>query len=123
VLVVDDDEELRETAAAALERLGLRVLQAASGPDALQVLAGDGDIGLIFTDVRMPGMSGVELARHALAMRPSLQVVVTSADSGAAGRAVKDAAFLAKPYRIDDLERTVTRRLAGPATADRRNGK
>ncbi len=72
VLVVDDEKSLRLYMARVLEDDGYTVIEAENGLEALSVLE-DGDRGtvhLVITDVRMPGMGGMELASH-LAMRPS----------------------------------------------------
>jgi signal transduction histidine kinase/DNA-binding response OmpR family regulator len=63
VLVVDDDEIVREYIVNLLERTGYQVAEAASGAEALQVLR-DGDYQILITDWKMPGMSGLELCRE-----------------------------------------------------------
>ena len=62
ILVVDDEEEVREILAETLEDFGYAVLTAASGEEALPVLVHDRGVAMVITDVRMPGMSGLELA-------------------------------------------------------------
>src|SRR5919199_103737 len=82
VLVVDDDEELRELTAEVLSGLGLRVICAADAADALHLIEADDDISLLFTDVRMPGMHGFELARRARAVRPALKIIYATGYTG-----------------------------------------
>src|SRR5436190_12250886 len=77
VLVVDDNEDVREVIVGYLETLGYQALQAAGGHDALELLAGNGgDIELLMADYAMPGMSGTELARAVRAKWPELPVIV-----------------------------------------------
>lgn len=78
VLVVDDDPEVLDVAAMALEMGGYLVLQARNGEEALELLAADPTIDGLFTDVVMPGMNGFELAHKAKQDRPDLRVVYTS---------------------------------------------
>jgi CheY-like chemotaxis protein len=79
VLVVDDDPEVRETLINILEARGYVVVDAASGREALDILEGDETIRILFTDVMMPGISGITLAKKAMEMRPDLKVVLASA--------------------------------------------
>jgi len=109
VLVVDDEAEVRDYAAAVFEELGLAVLRAASGEEALAILERHPEIRVLFSDVRMPGMSGAELAARAQERWPGLRVVLTSGYVG--GVAIEDVEFLPKPYRPRDIERTVRTRL------------
>jgi CheY-like chemotaxis protein len=101
VLVVDDEDELRATVVEMFEFLGADVFDAASGREALRILSFNPHITLLFTDVRMPGLSGVELARQARAMRPGLRVVLASAYIE--DEAVWGFPLLRKPYRLADL--------------------
>ncbi len=78
VLLVDDDEVVRNTVSLMLEDLGYRVVSAADGAQALELLKREPDVALLFTDVVMPGMSGRQLAEQALAIRPRLRVLYTS---------------------------------------------
>jgi CheY-like chemotaxis protein len=101
VLVVDDNPGNRATAVDMFEAIGLRVYDAYNGPDALRLLAAHREIALLFADVRMPGMSGTELAAEARRMRPDLRVVLTSGYLD--GAPVEGLPFLRKPYRLTDL--------------------
>jgi CheY-like chemotaxis protein len=79
-LVVEDDLDLRELAAALLEETGLRVVECGDAEEAFGVLCNEGkDVALIFADVRLPGLlDGAELAQRARTMWPHARVVVTS---------------------------------------------
>src|SRR3954466_5516892 len=75
ILVVEDDRDVRKVALAVLEGAGYRVLEAASGDEAYQLLLDHPEmqIDLLFTDVVMPGrLDGIDLANAACALRPPL---------------------------------------------------
>jgi PAS domain S-box-containing protein len=119
VLVVDDNEDVRDVLVAYLETLGYRTVQAASGRDALELLAeGGDDVDLLMADYAMPGMSGTELMRAARVERPGLPVVVITGYADATGLdgRLDDAILLQKPFRINELagaiERAVQRNSA-----------
>jgi DNA-binding NtrC family response regulator len=107
ILVVDDEDDLRDLVRDVLESRGFTVLDAASGDAALKILEGDFlRIDLLFTDVRMPGnLNGFALAERAKAIRPDLAIVVTS---GFAQPEVTKAItsifpLLRKPFSVSDL--------------------
>jgi CheY-like chemotaxis protein len=105
VLVVDDDADVRELVVAMLQDLGYRVLAADGGGPAREILDGDAEIDLLLVDVAMPGISGVELARHARRRRPDLPVLFASgyADMDAFGTDLQSEDLIKKPYRAADL--------------------
>ena len=72
VLVVDDDDLVREILAAQLEDEGFNVLTAASGQEALASIEADDRVGILVSDYSMPGMDGMTTIRRALTMRPTL---------------------------------------------------
>jgi CheY-like chemotaxis protein len=114
ILLVDDESELREVVAVLAEP-GHRVLTASDGYEALRVLV-ERTIGLLITDVKMPGISGFELARQAKLMRPHLHVVYISGSQGAT-RQTQGPTYgrvLRKPLRATDLLVEVTRALGLP---------
>ncbi len=77
ILVADDNADLREMIVAILREPGYTVLAAADGYEALRVLV-ERVVDLLITDVKMPGISGFELARQAKLMRPNLHVIYLS---------------------------------------------
>ncbi|WP_340116095.1 response regulator [Pelagibius sp. 7325] len=110
ILVVEDSAAVRQVAVNHLRAFGYRVVEATSGREALETLAADDTIDLLFTDVVMPGgMSGPQLAQAARKRRPDLKVLFTSgyAESaiGSAPGAGLDGSLLSKPYRKDELAR------------------
>jgi CheY-like chemotaxis protein len=113
ILVVDDEPEVRATAADIFMGLGFSVLEADDGTSALKLLSAHPEIAILFTDVRMPGMSGIELAEEAQRIRPDLRVVLTSGYIGEA--ALPKHPFLRKPWRLHDLETVLPIRRDGAA--------
>ena len=103
VLVVDDNPVQRATAVDILSVLGCAVFDAYNGRDALRLLELHPEIGVLFADVRMPGMDGEELAHTAMQLRPDLRIVLTSGFVDRPG--VAGVEFVPKPYRLDDLAR------------------
>jgi two-component system NtrC family sensor kinase len=105
VLVVEDDDAVRETAKDALASLGYRALTACDAADALTILRRGEPIDLLFTDIVMPGqMNGVDLAREARQLRGDLKVLLTSGYAALAeNRAADGFDVLSKPYRHSQL--------------------
>jgi len=112
LLVVEDEEDVRQLACRVLGGLGYRILQACDGRDAMVLIESDATIDLLFTDVVLPGgMNGPEIARRARLRRPGLKVMYTS---GYTGNAIQqlDATLtpvhlITKPYAIDEMTRAV----------------
>jgi two-component system cell cycle sensor histidine kinase/response regulator CckA len=120
VLLVEDDDVVRDTGKHALEGLGYRVLVAAGGEEALRLAGGhDGPIHLLLTDVVMPGMNGRDLADRLTAVRLETRVLYTSGytDDAIVHRGVLDGgvAFIAKPYTPKTLGAKVRQVLDNPA--------
>jgi len=107
ILVVEDDARVRRVAVARLEDTGYRVLEAENAAQALEMLAADPQIALLFTDIVMPGgMSGDELARAARRLLPSLKIILTSGfaePSVAVRELAAEASWLKKPYSAMEL--------------------
>lgn len=115
VLVVEDEESVRQTAVTTLNELGYRVLEAATAAAALDTLEQAGDVTLMFTDIVMPGSrNGHELAHEAQRRYPGLKVLLTSAYDGEAPPAVDHAPgpFLRKPYRDYELAHAIRDAIA-----------
>lgn len=119
ILVVEDEALVRDFAVATLEEAGYRVLAAADGPTALELLARTPDLALLFTDVVLAGpMNGQAVAQAAAANRPGLPVLFTTGYTRNAiihhGRLDEGIELLAKPYGAAELEAKVRRILDGP---------
>ena len=120
VLVVEDEDAVREVASRALRHLGYTVIEASDGVTAVarcQEFAGT--IDLVLTDVVMPGRAGPEVARALQALRPTLRVLYMSGytDRGARERAPLPAGakLIEKPLSFDRLGRAVRAALDAPA--------
>jgi PAS domain S-box-containing protein len=115
ILVVEDNADVRQGVLAQLAALGHDVIAAEDAAAALVVLKEERPIDLLFTDVVMPGMSGIDLATEARKLRPGLKVLFTSGFAEAAsqnGAAKRN--LLSKPYRIGDLARKLRETLGEP---------
>ena len=124
VLVVDDQDILRLLMCKTLESGGFRVLSASNGADALTHYRGaEPRVDLLVTDYRMPGMTGLELARECCALDSELSVLYISGSSPGddlqADLADGNRAFLAKPFRQSDLLRNAKSLLAAEPVAAR----
>jgi CheY-like chemotaxis protein len=76
ILVVDDDQLIRDVTLRRLSSLGYRAIAAASGAEALEALASGADVDLLLTDIRMPGgLHGPALAKEARRLRPQIKVL------------------------------------------------
>jgi signal transduction histidine kinase len=104
VLLVEDNVEVGTFAESLLAELGHSVVRANSAEEALKLIDGDGAFDILFTDVMMPGISGIELARIVQARRPGLPIVLTTGYSEQIAReGGLDLPVLLKPYRLDNL--------------------
>ena len=105
MLVVEDRAELRDSLRFLLERHGHEVLLAASAEEGLAVLRARSDVGLLLTDIGLPGLDGWGLARQARVLYRQLPVIYMSGHASAEWQTqgVPDSAFLAKPFAMDDL--------------------
>ncbi|MDB5687766.1 MAG: histidine kinase, partial [Rhizorhabdus sp.] len=107
ILVVEDEARVRHFSVDALRELGYTAISAADGREALQLLAENPSIGLLFTDVVMPEMNGRRLADEARALRPTLKILYTTGYTRNAvvhnGMLDAGVAFLAKPFSVAQL--------------------
>jgi CheY-like chemotaxis protein len=115
VLVVDDDEAVRQVAAAILGELGFHVFEASNAEDALSILRGPIRIQLLLTDLAMPGVGGIELAHLARRLRPDLKVLYTSAyvRMTESNPALRYGPLIEKPWMLEQLK-AVIEKLLGP---------
>ena len=103
ILAVEDNPRVREVTVIRLEDLGYRVLQAGDANEAMDILRENEDIALLFTDVVMPGVSGIELAKDARALRPDLKILFTTGYTEEMSGMTKSGPWLPKPYKQSDL--------------------
>jgi len=104
VLLVDDDDGVREVCAAMLEDIGCKVTAVASGEEALHAL-GSRKFTIMLTDIAMPVMSGVELAQRTRDLYPDMPVLFASgyADLQVFGEQLSEETVVRKPYRLAEL--------------------
>lgn len=115
-LVVEDDDDVRRMALEQMVGLGFAVIEAESGEEALSLIEGIADIRVVLSDVVMPGLSGLDLARRLRETRPEIAVVlVTGFARAETPTDLPDVPILAKPWEKDEL-------IAALATAMRARG-
>jgi DNA-binding response OmpR family regulator len=111
ILVVDDEKNIRLTTAQSLEPLGMPVRTAVNGDDALQVL-GVGHFGLVFLDLKMPGMDGLDVLRRIKDKWPKIRVIIITAHGTiqSAVDAMKLGAvdFIQKPFSPGEIREIAT---------------
>jgi PAS domain S-box-containing protein len=112
VLVVEDNAGVGEFATASLAELGFDSVLASNAAEALDALVDGADrFQIVFSDVVMPGMNGIDLARTIERLYPGLPVVLTSGYSDVLVREGSDGfEILGKPYSLEELQRTLHRR-------------
>jgi two-component system, NtrC family, response regulator HydG len=114
LLVADDDPGLRESLNRTLTRAGYSVLLASDGRAALELLQ-SGGIDLVLTDLKMPGLTGIELLRAAKALVPDVDVILVTAFGTVeeAVSAMKEGAydFITKPFRGEQLLKLISKAL------------
>src|SRR3978361_2377546 len=121
ILIVDDEEVLRDVLEVVLRREGFDVVLASSGEEALNLLDGE-EVDLVILDIMLPGISGIDTLRSIRISTPSLPVIVITAFSSIEGaiEAMKHGAYhyIPKPFKNEEVVFTVnkapeTRRLTG----------
>jgi CheY-like chemotaxis protein len=108
ILVVEDNDKVRDAAVSRLESLGYAVLEARRGFEAIKLLESGELVALVFSDIVMPGrMTGYDLANWIRSKRPGVKVVLTSGYSSnmplAASEAARETRVLGKPYTRQQL--------------------
>ncbi len=126
VLLVEDEESVRRLLSLVLKRYGYRVLEASSGPEALEIFTRRGpEIHLVLTDMVMPNMSGRELGERIQNARPEAKVLYMSGYTDdvlrGTGALSPGMSFLAKPLRPETLAARIREVLDSPGR--RANGQ
>jgi signal transduction histidine kinase/CheY-like chemotaxis protein len=113
ILLVDDDNAVRDVTATYLRELGYQVLEAGSGGAALEVLGSSATVDLLLLDYAMPGMNGAELSRRARGRRPMLPVLfVTGFAEQDAFKDISERDIVRKPINVQELSTKLRASLA-----------
>ena len=115
ILIVDDEEVLRDVLEVVLRREGFEIITAASGEEALSILDSTEEVDLMILDVMLPGISGIDTLRAVRISNPNLPVIVITAFSSIDGaiEAMKHGAFhyIPKPFKNEEVVLTVNKAL------------
>jgi two-component system, NtrC family, sensor kinase len=113
ILIVEDEERIRQVVAHVLRERGYSVIEADTGDEALATLPSHPEIVLIFTDIRMPGgRDGISMAAEARRLRPDLKILFATGYPGDALRGFVGATILRKPYRAHQVVEAVEKEMA-----------
>ena len=120
VLVVEDDDQVREVTLKRIESLGYAVAEARTGPEAIRQLKSEEPVLLVLSDIVMPGgMTGYDVARWVASNKPEIQVILCSGyneedNRGDVRSSLGDVVVLGKPYSRDRLARALSNALTPP---------
>jgi signal transduction histidine kinase/ActR/RegA family two-component response regulator len=121
VLVVEDDVRVNEMTVASLRELGYTVIHADGASNALEKLDAHPDIAMLFTDIVMPGIDGLQLAVETLRLRPDIKILYTSGFARDAivhsGKLDSGLNFIAKPFTLAQISAKMTEVLVESAAA------
>jgi len=120
ILVIEDEDAIRDMLKATLAQSGFRVLTANGGKEALDLCeTASGAVDVLLTDIVMPGTSGTDLAGYLAVRYPKMRVVrmsgFTEAMLGESGLRRDDSLFLQKPFSREQLLTTIRQALEGPS--------
>jgi two-component system cell cycle response regulator CpdR len=115
IILAEDDDDMRRFLVKALEKAGHEVTSFAEGASAFEEIK-QSTFDLLLTDIVMPEMDGIELARRAAELDPSLKIMFITGFAAVAlhpdSKAPKDAKVLSKPFHLKDLVAEVDRMMA-----------
>jgi two-component system cell cycle response regulator CpdR len=115
IILAEDDNDMRRFLEKALEKAGHTVTSFAEGASAFEEIKGN-TFDLLLTDIVMPEMDGIELARRAAELDPNLKIMFITGFAAVAlhpdSKAPKDAKVLSKPFHLRDLVAEVDRMMA-----------
>ena len=115
ILVAEDDHLVRDLIVEVLSDAGYDVLKASSGIEAVRLMENPGGINAVVSDLNMPGMDGLEVARQARMHHPGVPVLFVTArpDLLRASPPPEPFRYLTKPFRVAELTQVVTALLDG----------
>jgi PAS domain S-box-containing protein len=119
IVVVDDDQLVLTNTKAMLEDFGHTVIDAISGPAALEVIRKTSHVDLVITDQAMPQMTGMQLAAAIRVDWPTLPILLVSGYAELPSKTAFEVPKLAKPFSLDDLEDAVVRTIGGRAVTNK----
>jgi PAS domain S-box-containing protein len=119
IVVVDDDQLVLTNTKAMLEDFGHTVIDAISGPAALEVIRKTSRVDLVITDQAMPQMTGMQLAAAIRVDWPNLPILLVSGYAELPSKTAFELPKLAKPFSLDDLEDAVARTIGGKPVTSR----
>jgi DNA-binding NtrC family response regulator len=105
ILLVEDDESLRKSSVKALRKMGHAVFEAGTAEEAIEIFKNEGgNFEVLFSDVNLPGKSGIQLADEIFTINPEIKIILTSGDlkdeDELESMQKKNYQFLPKPYNI-----------------------
>lgn len=117
ILLVEDEALLREYAAESLREEGFDVQAVGDGEAGLKALQSNAPIDVLLSDIRLPGVSGYELAEAGRMLRPDLKMILMTGYAPGLPQTLEHTVHcvLQKPFRIDTLTGVITEALAAPA--------
>ena len=117
ILVVEDNDRVREATVHRLQSLGYAVVEAKTGPEAITLLEAGGPVALVFSDIVMPGgMTGYDVAEWVRSTKPGLKVLLTTGYSEmpiGASEPLQKIEVLGKPYTREQLAYALREALEG----------
>lgn len=120
ILIIEDEEIMREALREWLTEGGYQVETAKTGEDGLKIIS-DHDVALVLLDLRLPGKDGISVLKEAKTIRPQLKVIIITAYPSPRTKeaAIKEGAveYLPKPFDLNDLEKLIRGTLL-PRAAD-----
>jgi len=115
ILVVEDQDDIRQLLADSLEEFGHEIRTARAAEEAIEILRGNAHIEVLVTDITLPGrMTGLDLVRKARELMPDLKILTISgyaSEDSIRASHIGRCAFLPKPFRLSDLNRAVAELL------------
>lgn len=111
ILLVEDDDDVRDTVASVLDLIGFSVVSVSNGIDALRILRSDQPLDVVLTDVAMPPPNGIELAIQTQILRSGIKCVLTSGYPQDSLDMPDGCLFLSKPFSLDRLNAAINQSL------------